>query len=166
MTGSGIGRTARRLRWAVWVFWGCIMLAYVVGRLGLASSGVVRVQAHAAAGEAVPSMIVADVTILLLSVALYHLARMLGAIAEGDLFSARVVGAFRAFAFWLLLVAVVWILAPFTAVLLAGPDDAHRLEFRLQLRDVLTVGIALILFLVARLLERARTVDEELREIV
>jgi hypothetical protein len=31
---------------------------------------------------------------------------------------------------------------------------------------VLTVGIALILFLVARLLERARAVDEELREIV
>ncbi len=85
---------------------------------------------------------------------------------EGDLFSARVVKAFRSFAFWLLLVALVWIVAPIAAVLLAGPGDARQLEFRLQMRDVLTVGIALILFLVARLLERARTVDEELREIV
>jgi hypothetical protein len=76
------------------------------------------------------------------------------------------VQAFRAFAFWLLLLALVWIIAPVAAVLLAGPDDARRMEFRLQMRDVLTVGIALILFLVARLLERARTVDEELREII
>ena len=111
-------------------------------------------------------MVVADISILLLSVALYHLSRMLGAIAAGDLFSARVVGAFRAFAFWLLLVALVWVVAPIVAVVLTGPDEAHRLAFRLQLRDVLTIGVALILFLVARLLERARTIDEEMREIV
>jgi hypothetical protein len=51
-------------------------------------------------------------------------------------------------------------------VLLTGPDDLRRLEFKLQLRDVLTIGVSLILFLVARLLERARTIDEEMREIV
>ena len=85
----------------------------------------------------------------------------------GDLFSARVVGAFRAFAFWLLLVALVWIVAPIAAVLARRSRRcAASIEFRLQLRDVLTVGIALILFLVARLLERARTIDEEMREIV
>ncbi len=111
-------------------------------------------------------MVIADITIVLLSVALYQLSRMLGAIADGDLFSARVVAAFRAFAFWLLLVALVWVVAPVTAVLLAGPGGSHRFEFKLQLRDILTIGVALILFLVARLLERARTVDEELREIV
>jgi hypothetical protein len=60
----------------------------------------------------------------------------------------------------------VWVVAPVAAVLLAGPSGGHRLEFKLQLRDILTIGVALILFLVARLLERARTVDEELREIV
>jgi hypothetical protein len=143
MANSDIGSTATRLRWAVWIFWACVLLAYAVGRLGL-TFGVVRVQTHSAAGDA-PSFL---------------------AIAEGDLFSARVVKAFRSFAFWLLLVALVWIVAPIAAVLLAGPGDARQLEFRLQMRDVLTVGIALILFLVARLLERARTVDEELREIV
>lgn len=165
MANSDICKTATRLRWAVRIFWAGILLAYVVGRFRL-TLGVVQVQAHSAAGDAPSFMIMADVSILLLSVALYQLTKMLGAIAEGDLFSARVVQAFRAFAFWLLLVALVWIVAPLAAVLLAGPDDTRRLEFRLQMRDVLTVGIALILFLVARLLERARTVDEELREII
>jgi hypothetical protein len=165
MGNSDIGKTATRLRWAVWIFWACILLAYAIGRFGLAF-GVVEVQAHSVAGDSPAFMVLADISFLLLSVALYQLTKMLGAIAEGDLFSARVVKAFRSFAFWLLLVALVWIVAPVVAVLLAGPDDAHRMEFRLQMRDVLTVGIALILFLVARLLERARTVDEELREIV
>ena len=66
----------------------------------------------------------------------------------------------------LLLVALVWVVAPIVAVLLAGPDESHRLAFKLQLRDLLTIGVAFILFLVARLLERARTIDEEMREIV
>ena len=166
MSGSDIGKTAKRLRWAVWIFWACIILAYVAGRLGLSLRGAVEVQAHSSAAESGTPMIVADITILFLSVALYQLSRMLGAIGEGDLFSARVVGAFRSFAFWLLVMAAVWVVAPIVAVFLTGPNDAHRLEFRLQLRDVLTIGIALILFLVARLLERARTIDEEMREIV
>jgi len=165
MASSDIGKTATRLRLAVWIFWACILLAYVVGRFDL-TLGVVQVQAHSPAGDARSFMVISDISILLLSVALYQLTRMLRAITEGDLFSARVVQAFRAFAFWLLLLALVWIIAPVAAVLLAGPDDARRMEFRLQMRDVLTVGIALILFLVARLLERARTVDEELREII
>ena len=166
MSSSGISRTAGRLRLAVWIFWSCIIAVYIAGRLGLSLNGVVEVRAHASTAGASTPIIVADVTILLLSIALYHLTRMLGAVAEGDLFSARVVGAFRAFAFWLLLVAMVWVAAPIVAVLLTGPDETHRLAFKLQLRDILTIGISLILFLVARLLERARTIDEEMREIV
>ena len=166
MAGSDIGRTATRLRWSLWIFWACILVAYLAGRMGLSMGGEVRVEAHASAAATGTPMVVADITILLLSVAFYQLSRMLGAIAEGDLFSARSVGAFRAFAFWLLLVALVWVVAPIATVLLAGPTDAHRLEFKVQLRDVLTIGVALILFLVARLLERARAIDEEMREIV
>jgi hypothetical protein len=166
MSEPSIGKTARRLRWAVWIFWVLVVLAYAAGRFGLSLRGAVEVQAHSSAAESGTPMIVADISILLLSVALYQLNRMLGAIAEGDLFSARVVGAFKAFAFWLLLLALAWVVAPIVAVFLTGPDEARRLEFRLQLRDVLTIGIALILFLVARLLERARTIDEEMREIV
>ena len=104
MANSDIGSTATRLRWAVWIFWACVLLAYAVGRFGL-TFGVVRVQTHSAAGAAPSFLALADVSILLLSVALYQLTKMLGAIAQGDLFSARVVKAFRSFAFWLLLVA-------------------------------------------------------------
>jgi hypothetical protein len=166
MASVEISRTAKRLRVAVWIFWGCILAAYVAGRFGLTTTGTVQVEAHSATAEAGTPMFVADITILLLCVALYQLTRMLGAIVEGDLFSSRVVGAFRAFASWLLIVALVWVVAPILAVFLAGPGDSHRLAFTLSLRDVLTIGIALILFLVARLLERARTIDEEMREIV
>jgi len=163
---SDIAKAAKRLRWGVWIFWLCVVVAYAAGRFGLTVRGAVEVQARSSEVDAGTPMIVADISVLLLSVALYQLSRMLGAIGEGDLFSARVVGAFRAFAFWLLLVALVWVVAPIVAVLLAGPDESHRLAFKLQLRDLLTIGVAFILFLVARLLERARTIDEEMREIV
>lgn len=166
MVSSDIGKTANSLRWGVWIFWLCVVAAYLAARFGLGFKGAVEIQAHSTAGDVGAPMIVADISILLLSVALYQLSRMLGAIAEGDLFSARVVGSFRSFAFWLLVVALFWVIAPIVAVLLTGPDESHRLAFRLQLRDILTIGVALILFLVARLLESARAIDEEMREIV
>lgn len=166
MANSGIQRSASRLRVAVWVLWGCIVAAYAVARLGLSLNGSVQVRAHVSDADSGTPMIIADATVLLISVALYQLTRMLGAVAEGDLFSARVVGAFRAFAFWLLLVALVWVVAPILFVLVNGPGEARHLAFRVQLRDILTIGVSLILFLVARLLERARVIDEEMQEIV
>ena len=166
MVKSGIAKNANSLRWAVWIFWVCVIAAYLAARLGLGLNGAVEVRAHSSTGDVGAPMVIADLSILFLSVALYQLNRMLGAIGEGDLFTGRVVGSFRAFAFWLLLVALVWVIAPVIAVILTGPDESHRLAFKLQLRDILTIGIALILFLVARLLERARTIDEEMREIV
>ncbi|MCH8616357.1 DUF2975 domain-containing protein [Sphingomonas sp. SM33] len=165
MAHASIARTAFRLKLGVWIVWACILLVYVAGRFGL-GVGLLRVQSHATAGDTPSIMAVADVTMVLLTIALWQLSRMLGAIAAGDLFSARVVGAFRSFALWLLIVALVWIAIPIALTLLAGPGSEHHLEFKLQLRDLMTIGITLILFLVARLLERARTIDEEMREIV
>jgi magnesium-transporting ATPase (P-type) len=162
---TSIANMANRLRWGMWIVWAIILIAYVAGRFGL-SIGVLRAQAQASAGEDGAFMAVADLTIVLITIALFQLGRMLGAIAAGDLFSARVVGAFRAFALWLLLVAFVGIAVPIVAELLSGPGAEHRLELKLRLRDILTVGITLILFLVARLLERARAIDEEVREFV
>ena len=165
MVHANIAKTASRLRWAVWIVWDCILLVYAAGRLGL-GIGPLKVQASSSAGVAPHVMAVADLTIVLVTVALWQLSRMLGAIATGDLFSARVVGAFRAFALWLLIVALVWILVPVAMALVSGSGPEHRYEFKLQLRDLMTIGITLILFLVARLLERARAIDEEMREIV
>ena len=165
MARTSIAKMANRLRWGMWIVWIAIVLIYIAGQLGL-SIGFVRAQAHASESENASLPGVAELTIVLLSIALFQLSRMLGSIAAGDLFSKRVIGAFRAFAAWLLFVSLVWIVAPIIAELLRGPGAEHLLEFKLQLRDILTVGIALILFLVARLLERARAIDEENREII
>jgi hypothetical protein len=165
MARSSIAKTAARLQWAVRIVWGAIVLAYIIGRLGVVL-GPVQVVSRTDVGAGSGVTWVADVLVLLLTVALYQLSRMLGAIAAGDLFSARVIGAFRAFALWLLILSLVSILAPIVASLVAGPGDTHHYEFSFQMRDVLTLGITLILFLVARLLERARTIDEEVREFV
>jgi len=165
MAHASIAKTASRLKLGMWIVWACILLVYIAGRFGL-GVGLLRVQSHAAAGDTPSVMAVADATMVLLTIALWQLSRMLAAIAAGDLFSARVVGAFRSFALWLLIVALVWIAIPIALTLLAGPGPQRHLEFKLQLRDLMTIGITLILFLVARVLERARTIDEEMREIV
>jgi hypothetical protein len=165
MVQANIAKTAGRLRWTVWIAWGCIIAIYVAGRFGV-DLGFLKVQAEAHPEVPAPLRAVADVTLVLVSIALWQLSRMLGAIAAGDLFSARVIGAFRAFALWLLIVAIVWIVAPIVVAVISGPDAEHAYAFKLQLRDLLTIGITLILFLVARLLERARAIDEEMREIV
>ena len=164
MKSSGIAATAARLRWGVWIVWGVILVIYLIGRLGL-DLGPVEVVSRTDVGDGAGGMRVADVMVVLLTVALTQLGRMLGAIAAGDLFSARVIGAFRAFALWLLVLSLVSILVPLGAALFANPDPG-RYEFRFQVRDLLTVGITLILFLVARLLERARGIEDEMREIV
>lgn len=165
MKNSSIAKMANRLRWGMWIAWACILFAYAVGRLGI-DLGTVRVASRADLDEGAAPMWMADVVVLLLTVALYQLNRMLVALAAGDLFSARAIGAFRAFALWLLLLALFSIAAPMAVSLLAGPNAADHYELRFQLHDLLTLGITLILFLVARLLERARAIEEEMREIV
>ena len=165
MSGPTIEVAARRLRRIVGLFWLVLVLVYLAGRLGLAA-GPLRVKAEALSETSGALLIAADISLIVLTVALFQLNRMLPAIADGDLFSARVTGAFRAFAFWLLVLALIWIVTPIAAELLNGAGDGHRLELRLRLRDILTAGMALILFLVARLLERARDIEAEMREIV
>jgi len=165
MAHSSIAKTANRLRWAVWAVCGCILVVYAASRLGL-NLGFVRVASRGDLGDHAAPMWMADVVVLLLTIALYQLNRMLGAVAAGDLFSSRVIGGFRAFALWLLVLAIFSIAAPIAASLLSGPNAAQHYELKFQLNDLLTIGITLILFLVARLLERARSIDEEMREIV
>ena len=97
MAGWDIAKTAARLRWAVWIVWGAILIVYAIGRLGL-TLGPVQVVSRTEVAAGPGAAWVADVLVVLLTVALYQLSRMLGAIAAGDLFSARVIGAFRAFA--------------------------------------------------------------------
>ena len=115
--------------------------------------------------EAPSFMALADVSILLLSVALYQLTTDARRdCARGTSFRPRVVKAFRSFAFWLLLVTLVWIVAPVAAVLLAGPRRcAASSNSAFELRDVLTVGIALLPVPAGPHARAARTIDAELR---
>ena len=90
---------------------------------------------------------------------------MLRAIGRGQLFSATVIRRFRGFAFWLLLMAIVDLVGPLLVELFARRSgDPVRLI--VDFRQVLTVGVTLLLFLLARLFERARQIDEENREFV
>jgi len=164
-TTQPLARSAARLRWAVFAAMALMVLLYLAARLG-GHLGVVRVEAQEH-GPPVWGRIIGDVRMLLLIVALFQLTQMLGRIAAGDLFTRPVIGKFRSFAFWLLLMALFSLAAPILAELLnARAGGEARLAFRIDFREVLTVGVTLVLFLLARLLERARALDEEVREFV
>lgn len=166
MNDQSITRTAARLRWAVIAVLAVMVLLYVAARSGLDLGGA-RVEYRAHGQHRAPLAWHGDIAMLLLAIAMFRLTQMLGAIAAGDYFSVVVTRRFRGFAFWLLVMALAGLLGPLIAEawrFLAGPRAA--LELRIDFREVLTVGITLVLFLLARLLERARRLDEEMREIV
>ena len=163
-TTDAIAISASRLRYGVFAAMAAMVLLYAAGRFGLdIGTAHVEYQSHAAAAW---SRAIGDLSLVLLLVALVRLAQMLRAIAAGDLFSARVIGHFRGFAFWLLLTALFGLIAPPLSQLLSLPSGNHRFEIRIDFQEVLTVGVTLVLFLLARLLERARRLDEEVREFV
>jgi hypothetical protein len=109
---------------------------------------------------------IGDGTLLLFLIAMLQLSRMLGRIAWGELFSASVVRSFRAFALWLLLAALFRLLAPIVAAFFDSFSNRSHMVLILDFPQVLTVGTTLLLFLIARLLEHARRLDEEIREFV
>ena len=166
ITNDAIGRSASRLRWAVFVAMAVMALLYLAGRFGL-RIGPARVAYEHRGGTGEVAGLVGDLLLILLLVALYQLTAMLKRIGRGELFSAAVVGKFRSFAMWLLLSSLVGLFAPMI-LQLSGvlPKDPHRLRFVIDFREILTVGVTLVLFLLARLLERARGLDEEVREFV
>jgi hypothetical protein len=56
---------------------------------------------------------------------------------------------------------------PWIVPLFEPPVSGPRvISFALDSRDVLFLGLTILLFLLARLLEKARAIDEEMREIV
>ena len=165
-TNDAIARSAARLRWLVFAAMGVMILLYAAARFGV-QLGTARVEYQPHANR-VWAQAIGDVGLLLLIVAMVRLTQMLGRIAAGELFTAGVIGRFRSFAFWLLLMALFGLLAPPLSELLSMPPGpgVRRVELRIDFKEVLTVGVTLVLFLLARLLERARRLDEEIREFV
>ena len=162
-TDFAIRRGASRLRWAVLVAIAFMVGLYLTARFGLPFAGIHIVHRQSAGSSAV----IGDVGIVLLVIALFRLVQMLGAIADGELFSTTVVRRFRAFAFWLMLMALTGLLGPIVAEIIRRQGaPVGQMQIILDFRQILTVGVTLLLFLLARLLERARDYEAEAREFV
>ena len=165
MKNPAIARSARRLRLLVWAGAGLIVAIWLLAKFG-PQVGPVRVETHTAALGAAGRAIV-DLTLLLFVVALARLAQMLGAIESGPLFGPHVTRAFRGFAFWLFLATLFDVAAvPVLTVILAATAGSDRAALVFELRDLLMLAGALFLFLLARRLEQARTIEAAREEIV
>jgi len=163
---SDVTRSAKRLRWAVLITAVIMAIFYAIARFDLIP-GRVHVEHYAHGLAAGPAWLIADGASLLLIGALVHLVLMLGRIARGELFSSPVIRHFRGFALWLLLMALFRWFAPMAAQFVQGrPDGVHELHMSFDFDEIMMVGMTLLLFLLARLLERARRLDEEVREFV
>ena len=159
-----IARTAARLRWAVLAASVLVALLYLSARVGLQVAGTdIEIRSHSA--EVFGWRAIADVSMLILLVALFRLSQTLGAIAAGELFSVPMTRRFRSFAFWLMLLALFGFFAPLVAEVIGGRRDGPML-FALDLRQLMLLGITLFLFLLARLMERARELEAEMQEFV
>ena len=166
ITNEAIARSASRLRWIVFSAMAVMALLYLAARFGF-RIGEARVEYQHRGTTADVAALIGDILVLLLLMALFQLTAMLRRIAGGELFTAGVIGRFRAFALWLLLSALFGLFAPLVLQLLGlVPGDRHLVRFTVDFREILTVGVTLVLFLLARLLERARGLDEEVREFV
>lgn len=163
---EAIRRSASRLRALVFVAMALMALVYAAAQLNLQFAGA-HVEYHLR-GLGIPyERLIGAVSLVLLLIALFRLAEMLGLIVGGALFTMPVIRHFRGFASWLLVMAAFEMIAPIAAGLLgAGSAPPHLVRLMFDLRDILTLGITLLLFLLARLLERARGLDEEMREFI
>ena len=163
---QGIAKAAARLRWGVFAAIAAMLLFYLAARFDL-QLGRTHVEYRIHESSPFIGRMVGDGSMVLLLVALLRLTQMLRLIEMGELFSVGVIRRFRGFAFWLLLLALYGLAAPILLSLAgSAASDRHRLALVVDFRQLLTLGITLLLFLLARLLERAREIEAEMREIV
>lgn len=168
MSRRSVADSARVLRLIAIAALALIVIAFVISRLGLYLGPQVMVvrQGHGA-DSLVANLAATDAGVLLFAVSLAQLIRLLGRLGSGELFGPAVTGAFRTFAFWLLLSAAVAIGGPLLAGLAGALSDAsHRAEFRISIRDVMFLVASLVIFLVARMFDEAARIESELEEIV
>ena len=154
-----IARRAKRLR--IFVIALMILMPSALAAIWLRPRGLhIEYRGHP---TVIDPIIAACGVTLFLEVALFELARMLSLIAAGEYYSIRVVRHFRSFALWLLVLAL---LSFFAHMLQPSADRAVKIAIGIDFRELLTVGLTLLLFLLSRLLERAGEIEQENREIV
>ena len=167
MVQKTLSAHARALRWIAIAALLLLVSAFAVSRLGIDLGQSVEVVRRSHVSSLSLPGAAADLSVLLFAIALVQLIRLLGRLESGEMFAAPVTGAFRSFAFWLMLSAIVAIAGPpLTALLAPRGGDVHRLEVPIDLHNVMFLITGLVLFLVARMLDEATRVDTELKEIV
>lgn len=167
MRQKSLAETAQYVRWLAIALLAILVAAFIVSRVGLdLGSSVSVVRRSHFSGQTIAS-VVPDLSALFFAVALVQLIRLLGRLGSGELFAPGVTGAFRSFAFWLMLSAIVAIAGPPLAGAVATLSESqHRIAILIDLRDIMFLIAGLVLFLVARMLDEAARLDAELREIV
>ena len=159
-----IARTARWTRWLVTLLLGAALLL----QLAVLFPGLTHIRLHAYADTNVARVINGLHSVFMI-VALVQLILLLRNLEQGDLFSAGVTRRLRAFAlFTLLAVATGGLLAPAIAFLFpqCGPDGPCVRRFPVDMRGLWSLVTSVIFFLVARLLDEARRIDEDNRQII
>jgi hypothetical protein len=160
-------RSAARLQLVVIVLLAIAAAAFAINRLGIDLGPWLQIRRHGVGAQTAAPEWVVDLSMLFFLIALVQLARLLGRLRRGEVFTAGVTAAFRAFAAWLLASAVVAVAAPLataaTATLAAG---SARIPMLIDIRQLSYVIAALVLFLIARMLDEAARIEAELREIV
>jgi hypothetical protein len=161
-----IRRSAARLRIGVITAFALVLGLILCGRLGL-SIGRAHVLLQSRFPGSSSVLQTDDGILLLLGIAIYWLTEALRSVAAGGLFSRVVVRRFRLFALWMLLAALFSALAPtIIAALADSPPGRHRVMLVADVRDLLLISLTLLLFLIARMFERARAIEDEMSEIV
>jgi hypothetical protein len=161
-----IRRSAARLRIGVITAFALVLGLILCGRLGL-SIGRAHVLLQSRFPGSSSVFQTDDGILLLLGVAIYWLTEALRSVAAGGLFSRVVVRRFRLFALWMLLAALFSALAPtIIAAFADSPPGRHRVMLVADVRDLLLISLTLLLFLIARMFERARAIEDEMSEIV
>ena len=160
-------RSAARLQLVVVALLAIAAAAFAIDRFGIDFGPWLQIRRHGAGPQvAVPGWVL-DLSILLFLIALAQLARLLGRLRRGEVFTAGVTAAFRAFAAWLLASAVVSVIAPmFAAAATTVAGGSARIPVLIDIRQLSYVIAALVLFLIARMLDEAARIEAELREIV
>ena len=161
-----IRRLAGRLKLLVWAMIVGTAAVYLAARIGT-EIGQTRLVTRGASDPNVASPLwVQDVCIALVLLALWQLADMLRLVGRGDHFAPAAIRRFRGFALLLFVASAVMFLAPLV-IALAGNQPGHeQVRLPVKLRELLTMLVTGALFLVARLLEEARQIDSDLKEIV
>ena len=141
-----------------------ILVLYLFARIGV-DIGVLKVVLGERLNAPPWAIWIGDMEMALLLVALLRLTQTLGLLGSGEMFSVVVVRRFRGFAFWLMLSAIAGFLGPLLPPLI-GDHGEGPVRLLLDSRQLLVFGITLLLFLLARLLERARELEDESRKII